>query len=150
MRLEREDRNAIGEIVVSRYFKKSGFNYITVSDPRRIFKAYHDVDEQYKAYPHMSRDWYVSNSVDKDAYIARTWKELKKLVDFLNDLSDKKLYNFVVQANNELILAKVETERSEDSKKAIAIARDRGYKLYLFTVKVPSNLEYDVDLLNGN
>jgi hypothetical protein len=68
----------------------------------------------------------------------------------LNGLSDKKLYNFVVQANNELVLAKVETERSEASKEAIAIARNNGYKLYLFKVKVPSNLEYDVDLLNGN
>ncbi|MGA7075292.1 MAG: hypothetical protein WBZ42_01905 [Halobacteriota archaeon] len=150
MRLEQEDLSAIGEIVVSRYFKKGGFQYITLSDPRRIFKAYHEVDEQYKAYPHMSRDWYVSNSVEKDAYIARTWKELKKLVDFLNGLSDKKLYNFVVRANNELVLAKVETERSGVSKEAIAIARKHDYKLYLFTVKVPSNLEYDVDVLNGN
>jgi len=150
MRLEQEDLNAIGEIVVSRYFKKGGFQYISLSDPRRIIKAYNDVDEQYKEYPQMSRDWYVSNSVDKDAYIARTWKELKKLVDFLNGLSDKKLYNFVVRANDELVLAKVETERSEVSKEAIAIARRNDYKLYLFTVKVPSNLEYDVEVLNGN
>ncbi|MGA3358927.1 MAG: hypothetical protein ABSC87_01800 [Halobacteriota archaeon] len=149
MRLEQEDINAIGEIVVSRYFKKGGFQYISLSDPRRIVKAYNDVDEQYKEYPQMSRDWYVSNSVEKDAYIARTWKELKKLVDFLNGLSDKKLYNFVVRANDELVLAKVETERSEVSKDAIAIARRNDYKLYLFTVKVPSNLEYDVDVLNG-
>ena len=125
MRLEQEDINAIGEIVVSRYFKKGGFQYISLSDPRRIVKAYNDVDEQYKEYPQMSRDWYVSNSVEKDAYIARTWKELKKLVDFLNGLSDKKLYNFVVRANDELVLAKVETERSEVSKDAIAIARKR-------------------------
>jgi hypothetical protein len=150
MRLEQEDINAIGEIVVSRYFKKGGFQYISLSDPRRIIKAYNEVDEQYKEYPQMSRDWYVSNSVEKDAYIARTWKELKKLVDFLNGLSDKKLYNFVVRANDELVLAKVETERSEVSKEAIAIARRNDYKLYLFTVKVPSNLEYDVDVLNGN
>jgi hypothetical protein len=149
MRLEQEDINAIGEIVVSRYFKKGGFQYISLSDPRRIIKAYNEVDEQYKEYPQMSRDWYVSNSVEKDAYIARTWKELKKLVDFLNGLSDKKLYNFVVRANDELVLAKVETERSEVSKEAIAIARRNDYKLYLFTVKVPSNLEYDVDVLNG-
>jgi hypothetical protein len=149
MRLEQEDINAIGEIVVSRYFKKGGFQYISLSDPRRIVKAYNDVDEQYKEYPQMSRDWYVSNSVEKDAYIARTWKELKKLVDFLNGLSDKKLYNFVVRANDELVLAKVETERSEVSKEAVAIARRNDYKLYLFTVKVPSNLEYDVDVLNG-
>ncbi|MEI7826656.1 MAG: hypothetical protein WCI87_02520 [Euryarchaeota archaeon] len=150
MRLEQEDLNAIGEIVVSRYFRKGGFQYITLSDPKRILKAYHDIDEQYKAYPHMSRDWYVSNSLEKDAYIARTWKELKKLVDFLNGLSDKKLYNFVVRANNELVLAKVEIERSEGSKEAIAIARRHDYKLYLFTVKVPRNLEYDLDILNGN
>jgi hypothetical protein len=149
MRLEQEDINAIGEIVVSRYFKKGGFQYISLSDPRRIIKAYNEVDEQYKEYPQMSRDWYVSNSVEKDAYIARTWKELKKLVDFLNGLSDKKLYNFVVRANDELVLAKVETERSEVSKEVIAIARRNDYKLYLFTVKVPSNLEYDVDVLNG-
>jgi hypothetical protein len=150
MRLEQEDLNAIGEIVVSRYFKKGGFRYINLGDPRRIFKAYNDVDEQYKAYPNMSRDWYVSNTVEKEAYIARTWKELKKLVDFLNDLSDKKLYNFVVRANNELALAKVETERSEASKKAIATAKRHGYKLYLFTVKVPHNLEYDVDVIDVN
>ena len=149
MRLEQEDINAIGEIVVSRYFKKGGFQYISLSDPKRIIKAYNEVDEQYKEYPQMSRDWYVSNSVEKDAYIARTWKELKKLVDFLNGLSDKKLYNFVVRANDELVLAKVETERSEVSKEAVAIARRNDYKLYLFTVKVPSNLEYDVDVLNG-
>jgi len=80
----------------------------------------------------MSRDWYVSNSVDKDAYIARTWKELKKLVDFLNDLNDKTLYNFVVRADGELALAKVETQRSEVSKEAAAIARRHDYKLYLF------------------
>jgi hypothetical protein len=150
MRLEQEDLNAIGEIVVSRYFKKGGFKYINLGDPRRIFKAYNEVDEQYKAYPNMSRDWYVSNSVEKEAYIARTWKELKKLVDFLNNLSDKKLYNFLVRANNELALAKVETERSEVSKRAIATAKRHGYKLYLFTVKVPHNLEYDVDIINGN
>ena len=150
MRLEQEDINAIGEIVVSRYFKKGGFQYISLSDPRRIVKAYNDVDEQYKEYPQMSRDWYVSNSVEKDAYIARTWKELKKLVDFLNGLSDKKLYNFLVRANDELALAKVETEQSEVSKEAIAIAKKHDYKLYLFSVKVPSNLEYDVDVKNGN
>ena len=149
MRLEQEDLNAIGEIVVSRYFKKGGLKFTSLRDSRRIFKAYNDVDEQYKAYPHMSRDWYVSNSVDKDAYIASTWKELKKLVDFLNDLSDNTLYNFVVRADNELALAKVETQRSEVSKEAAAIARRHDYKLYLFTVKVPSNLEYDVDVVNG-
>ncbi|HYA32723.1 MAG TPA: hypothetical protein VEG65_01820 [Candidatus Bathyarchaeia archaeon] len=147
MRLEQEDLNAIGEIVVSRYFKKGGLKYTSLRDPRRIFKAYNDVDEQYKEYPQMSRDWYVSNSVDKDANIARTWKELKKLVDFLNDLSDKSLYNFVVRADNELALAKVETQRA-DSKEAGAIARRHGYKLFVFTVKVPSNLEYDVDVVN--
>jgi len=149
MRLEEADLNAIGEIVVSRYFKKGGFKYITLGDPKRILKAYNDIDEQYKAYPHMSRDWYVSNSVEKEAYIARTWKELKKLVDFLKSFSDKKLYNFLVRADNELALAKVETERSEVSKEAAAIAKKHGYKLYLFTVKVPSNLEYDVDVING-
>ena len=149
MRLEQEDLNAIGEIVVSRYFKKGGLNYISLRDPRKIFKAYNEVDEQYNAYPQMSRDWYVSNSIDKDAYIARTWKELKKLVDFLNDLNDKTLYNFVVRADNELALAKVETQHA-DSKEAAAISRRHGYKLFVFTVKVPSNLEYDVDVVNAD
>lgn len=150
MRLEEEDLNAIAEVVASRYFKKGGFRYISLSDPRRILRAYHDVDEQYKAYPQMSRDWYVANSIEKDAYIARTWKELKKLVEFLNGLSNKKLYNFVIRANDKLALAKVETGRSEASKEAIAIARKNGYKLYLFAVKVPSNLEYDVDVVDGD
>jgi hypothetical protein len=149
MRLEEEDLNAIGEIVVSRYFKKGGFKYITLDDPKRIFKAYNDIDEQYTAYPNMSRDWYVANSVEKEASIARSWKELKKFVDFLHKLRDKKLYNFLVRANNELALAKVEIERSKDSKEAVTIAKKYNYKLYLFTVKIPSNLEYDVDVING-
>ena len=45
MRLEQEDLNAIGEIVVSRYFKKGGLKYTSLRDPRRIFKAYNEVDD---------------------------------------------------------------------------------------------------------
>lgn len=149
MRLEEEDLNAIAEVVASRYFKKGGFKYISLSEPRRILRAYHDVDEQYRAYPQMSRDWYVANSIEKDAHIARTWKELKKLVEFLDGLGNKKLYNFVIRANDKLALAKVETGRSEVSKEAIAIARKSGYRLYLFSVKVPANLEYDVDIVDS-
>lgn len=149
MRLEQEDLNAVGEIVVTRYFKKSGLRYTSLTDTKKIFKAYNELEEQYKGYPYMSRDWYVSNSVDKDVYIAKTWKELKKLVDFLYKLDDRKLYNFVVSNNEELALAKVEVERSEATREAIAMAKAQGYKLFLFTVKVPSNFEYDVDLMNG-
>ncbi len=149
MRLEQEDQNAVGEIVVSRYFRKSGLRYTTLADTKRIFKAYNELEEQYKGYPYMSRDWYVSNSADKDVYIARTWKELKKLVDFLHKLDEKKLFNFVVSNNNERALAKVEVERTETTREAIAMAKAHDYKLYLFTVKVPSNFEYDVDLIDG-
>jgi hypothetical protein len=67
----------------------------------------------------------------------------------LDGLSNKKLYNFVIRANDKLALAKVETGRSEVSKEAIAIARKNGYRLYLFTVKVPANLEYDVDIVDS-
>ncbi|MGZ4949303.1 MAG: hypothetical protein ACXVIP_02900, partial [Halobacteriota archaeon] len=146
---EQEDLNAVGEIVVSRYFRKSGLRYTSLADTKRIFKAYNELEEQYKGYPYMSRDWYVSNSADKDVYIARTWKELKKLVDFLHKLDEKKLFNFVVSNNSELALAKIEVERTEATREAIAVAKAHGYKLYLFTVKVPSNFEYDVDLIDG-
>ncbi len=149
MRLEQEDLNAVGEIVVSRYFRKSGLRYTSLTDTKRILKAYNELEEQYKGYPYMSRDWYVANSADKDAYIARTWKELKKLVDFLQKLGDRKLFNFVVSNNSELALAKVEVERSDLTRDAVAMAKANGYKLYLFTVKVPSNFEYDVDLIDG-
>ncbi len=149
MRLEQEDLNAVGEIVVSRYFRKSGLRYTSLADTKRIIKAYNELEEQYKGYPYMSRDWYVANSVDKEVYIARTWKELKKLVDFLQKLGDSRLFNFIVSNNTELALAKVEVERSEATKQAVAMAKASNYKLYLFTVKVPTNFEYDVDLING-
>ncbi len=148
MRLEQEDLNAVGEIVVSRYFRKSGLRYTRLADTKRIVKAYNELEEQYKGYPYMSRDWYVANSVDKDVYIARTWKELKKLVDFLQKLGDRKLFSFVVSDDTELALAKVEVERDDATRDAVAMAKANNYKLYLFTVKVPTNFEYDVDLIN--
>ena len=147
MRLEQDDCTAIGEIVAGRYFKKSGWKYTNLRDIRKIFRAYNELEDQYNAYPYMSRDWYVSNSVDKDTYIAKTWKELKRLVDFLNEYGDRQLYSFIVASDDRIALCKVATSDGKASREAVDIAKEHGYMLYLFKVEVPNNIEYDIDTI---
>ena len=149
MRLEQDDCTAVGEIVAGRYFKKNGWKYTNLRDIRKIFRAYNELEDQYNAYPYMSRDWHVSNSVDKDTYIAKTWKELKRLVDFLNEYGDRQLYSFVIASDNQISLCKVVTSdsNSKESREAADIAKEHGYMLYLFKVKVPNNIEYDIDTI---
>jgi hypothetical protein len=147
MRLEPDDCTAIGEIVAGRYFKKSGWKYTNLRDIRKIFRAYNELEDQYNTYPYMSRDWYVSNSVDKDIYIVKTWKELKRLVDFLNEYGDRQVFSFIVASDNRIALCKVVTNESKADKEAADIAREHGYMLHLFKVKVPNNVEYDIDTI---
>ncbi len=147
MRLEPDDCTAIGEIVAGRYFKKSGWKYTNLRDIRKILRAYNELEDQYNTYPYMSRDWYVSNSVDKNIYIAKTWKELKRLVDFLNEYGERQLFSFIVASDNRIALCKVVTDESKRVKEAEDIAKEHGYLLHLFKVKVPNNVEYDIDTI---
>ncbi|MDY6931088.1 MAG: hypothetical protein SVJ22_04145 [Halobacteriota archaeon] len=151
MRLEHEEIYAIGEIVATRYFLNHGWKFTSLRDIRRITDILDDLDEQYKRYPQMGRDWYVSNSANKRIHFCQTWKDLERLVSFLKGSGEA--FNFILKIGEGGITLCVILEKNEElsigQKKAIKDARDAGYSVYVFEVNIPRAIEFELAQATG-
>ena len=150
MKLEREDKEAIVEIVAARYFSKQEWKWISLrTDIDKILKAYEDLRDQYNEYPYMSRDWYVSNSASKSIHMCETWDDLKELVDFLNAFGEH--FDFLVGQNNRrsLCITSEDGDLSQEQKNAISAARRIRCNVFVFTASVPDDIEFDLLQIGG-
>ncbi|MDY6865619.1 MAG: hypothetical protein SVY15_06590 [Halobacteriota archaeon] len=151
MILEREELEAIGEIVASRFFINEGWKFSSLRDIERITGTLDDLDEQYNRYPQMGRDWYVSNSANKRLHMCETWRDLERLVSFLNGSGD--VFDFILRIDGRgiifsMILTKGE-EMSPEQLNAIKDARMAGYSAYIFEVEIPGEIEFELVQATG-
>ncbi len=151
MRLESEELDAIEEIVASRFFINEGWEFSSLRDIERITDTLNDLDEQYNRYPQMGRDWYVSNSANKRLHMCETWRDLERLVSFLNGLGD--VFDFVLRIDERgIIFCMIVTKGEEMSREqinAIKEARVAGYSVYVFEVRIPNEIEFELAQATG-
>jgi len=151
MRLEHEELDAIGEIVATRFFINEGWKFSSLRDIERITGTLDDLDEQYNRYPQMGRDWYVSNSANKRVHMCETWRDLERLVSFLNGSGD--VFDFVLRIDGRgIIFCMIVTKGEKMSREqinAIKEARVAGYSVYVFDVKIPSEIEFELTQATG-
>ncbi|MDY6965986.1 MAG: hypothetical protein SVM80_08475 [Halobacteriota archaeon] len=150
MKLEREELDAIGEIVATRYFFNQGWDFTNLRDAEKIYSTLEDLEEQYNRYPYMSRDWYVANSANKRIHMCERWDELEGLVKFLKMF--KSHFDFILKTDGNLSLCVITTKDEEfgtELKEAIAAARKSNYSVYVFSVEIPNEIEFELLQVTG-
>jgi hypothetical protein len=113
----------------------------------RIQKAYEEIKEQYDSYPYMSKDWYVENSSTKSLHMCSRWDELRDMVDFLNAYAEQ--FDFLVGANRKMLCISSTEELSDRQKTAISQARKLRYTVFVFTARVPDDMEFELSQIGG-
>ncbi|ADI74401.1 conserved hypothetical protein [Methanohalobium evestigatum Z-7303] len=148
VKLEQTDKESIMKIVAARYFTNQNWKWINLkSEINKIYKAYDELNEQYNAYPYMSRDWYVANSATKNIHMCEKWNELKELMGFLESYAQH--FDFMVKNGDEKFFCIISdnSELSSDQKNAIDIARKSQYKIYEFNMQVPDEVAFEISQL---
>ncbi len=149
MELDEKDKNAIVEIVASKYFSKQDWKWISLKKGvDRIYRAFEDLEDQYNKYPYMSRDWYVENSSTKNIHMCTKWNELKDLVDFL--MANSQYFDFLVYDNKKMLCITTTSDiLSVEQKNAISLARQLRYNVFVFRATIPEHIEFELSQIGG-
>ncbi|MDK2892895.1 hypothetical protein [Methanohalophilus sp.] len=149
MKLNSQDKTEIAQILAEKYFSEMNWKWVNLKkDVDRIFKAYEDIEDQYREYPYMSKDWHVENSATKSIHMCKRWDELKDLVDFLNAYSDN--FDFLAMNDHKMFcIASAEGSLNPQQKNAILEAKKLRYRIFVFNVKVPDDIEFELMQIGG-
>lgn len=143
MKLDAKDKKEIADILAGKYFSQNKWKWVNLAkDMPKIQKAYEEIQEQYDSYPYMSKDWYVENSSTKSLHMCSRWDELRDMVDFLNAYVEQ--FDFLVGANRKMLCISSIEELSDRQKTAISEARKLRYTVFVFTAKVPDDMEFEL------
>jgi hypothetical protein len=148
MKLDSKDKKEIADILAGKYFSQNEWKWVNLAkDMPRIQKAYEEIKEQYDSYPYMSKDWYVENSSTKSLHMCSRWDELRDMVDFLNAYAEQ--FDFLVGSNRKMLCISSTEELSDRQKTAISEARKLRYTVFVFTARVPDDMEFELSQIGG-
>ncbi|ADE36761.1 hypothetical protein [Methanohalophilus mahii] len=148
MKLDAKDKKEIADILAGKYFSQNEWKWVNLAkDMPKIQKAYEEIQEQYDSYPYMSKDWYVENSSTKSLHMCSRWDELRDMVDFLNAYAEQ--FDFLVGANRKMLCISSTEELSDRQKTAISEARKLRYTVFVFTARVPDDMEFELSQIGG-
>lgn len=144
MKLDSQDKTAIAQLLAGKYFSDKNWKWINLKkDVSRIFNACDEINDQYREYPYMSKDWYVENSATRSTHMCKSWNELKDLVDFLKAYPD--VFDFLAMDDRKMFcIASGEEALTPAQKNAISEARKLRYGIFVFDAKVPDDIEFEL------
>ena len=152
MQLLAEDINDVGHILARRFFTQQGWRFTDLAlSGKKIAESLENVNESYKQYPDMSKDWYVANSAEKNIHMTTSWNKLGELNNLLQTWSGQ--FDFLLKTNTNVSLCLVKSIRSDlnnDQQRAIADARKARFNVYIFKTDIPDEMDFElVEVVGG-
>ena len=152
MQLLAEDINDVGHILARRFFTEQGWRFTDLAlSGKKIAESLENVNEAYKQYSEMSKDWYVANSAEKNIHMTTTWNKLGELNNLLQTWSGQ--FDFLLKTNTNVSLCMVKSIQSDlnnDQQLAIADARKAKFNVYIFKTDIPDEMDFElVEVVGG-
>ena len=152
MQLLAEDINDVGHILARRFFTEQGWRFTDLAlSGKKIAESLENVNESYKQYSDMSKDWYVANSAEKNIHMTTSWNKLGELNNLLQTWSGQ--FDFLLKTNTNVSLCMVKSIQSDlnnDQQRAIADARKARFNVYIFKTDIPDEMDFElVEVVGG-
>lgn len=152
MQLLAEDINDVGHILARRFFTEQGWRFTDLAQSgKKIAESLENVNESYKQYPDMSKDWYVANSAEKNIHMTTSWNKLGELNNLLQTWSGQ--FDFLLKTNKNVSLCMVKSIQSDlnsEQQRAIADARKARFNVYIFKTDIPDKMDFElVEVVGG-
>ncbi len=152
MQLLAEDINDVGHILARRFFTEQGWRFTDLAlSGKKIAESLENVNESYKQYSDMSKDWYVANSAEKNIHMTTSWNKLGELNNLLQTWSGQ--FDFLLKTNTNVSLCMVKSIQSDlnnDQQRAIADARKARFNVYIFKTDIPGEMDFElVEVVGG-
>ncbi|MCK4938211.1 MAG: hypothetical protein KAR85_06375 [Methanosarcinales archaeon] len=152
MQLLAEDIKDVGHILARRFFTEQGWRFTDLAlSGKKIAESLENVNEAYKQYSEMSKDWYVANSAEKNIHMTTTWNKLGELNNLLQTWSGQ--FDFLLKTNTNVSLCMVKSIQSDlnnDQQLAIADARKAKFNVYIFKTDIPDEMDFElVEVVGG-
>lgn len=154
MQLLAEDINDVGHILARRFFTDQGWRFTDLAlSGKKIAESLENVNESYKQYSDMSKDWYVANSAEKNIHMTTSWNKLGELNNLLQTWSGQ--FDFLLKTNTNknvsLCLVKsIQSDLNNEQQRAIADARKAKFNVYIFKTDIPDEMDFElVEVVGG-
>ncbi len=152
MQLLAEDINDVGHILARRFFTEQGWRFTDLAlSGKKIAESLENVNESYKQYSDMSKDWYVANSAEKNIHMTTSWNKLVELDNLLQTWSGQ--FDFLLKTNTNVSLCMVKSIQSDldnEQQRAIADARKARFNVYIFKTDIPDEMDFElVEVVGG-
>ena len=152
MQLLAEDINDVGHILARRFFTEQGWRFTDLAlSGKKIAESLENVNESYKQYSDMSKDWYVANSAEKNIHMTTSWNKLVELNNLLQTWSGQ--FDFLLKTNTNVSLCMVKSIQSDldnEQQRAIADARKARFNVYIFKTDIPDEMDFElVEVVGG-
>ncbi len=152
MQLLAEDINNVGHILARRFFTEQGWRFTDLAlSGKKIAESLENVNESYKQYSDMSKDWYVANSAEKNIHMTTSWNKLCELNNLLQTWSGQ--FDFLLKTNTNVSLCMVKSIQSDldnEQQRAIADARKARFNVYIFKTDIPDEMDFElVEVVGG-
>ncbi len=152
MQLLAEDINNVGHILARRFFTEQGWRFTDLAlSGKKIAESLENVNESYKQYSDMSKDWYVANSAEKNIHMTTSWNKLFELDNLLQTWSGQ--FDFLLKTSTNVSLCMVKSIQSDldnEQQRAIADARKARFNVYIFKTDIPDEMDFElVEVVGG-
>ena len=154
MQLLAEDINDVGHILARRFFTDQGWRFTDLAlSGKKIAESLENVNESYKQYSDMSKDWYVANSAEKNIHMTTSWNKLGELNNLLQTWSGQ--FDFLLKTNTNTnvslcMVKSIQSDLNNDQQRAIADARKAKFNVYIFKTDIPDEMDFElVEVVGG-
>ncbi len=138
-----EVKRKVANIVGEEFLKGKKLEFTNLKEKGAAIKrSLKSVDQQYEAYPYLSKDWFVENSAERTLHFCRKYSDLKKLVDFLTLYG--KDFDYLINGER-TTLCKIVIEDSDKDAEAVTAAYNTGFRVLFLQVSVPES--FDVEMM---
>lgn len=154
MQLLAEDINDVGHILARRFFTDQGWRFTDLAlSGKKIAESLENVNESYKQYSDMSKDWYVANSAEKNIHMTTSWNKLGELNNLLQTWSGQ--FDFLLKTNTNTnvslcMVKSIQSDLNNEQQRAIADARKAKFNVYIFKTDIPDEMDFElVEVVGG-
>ncbi len=154
MQLLAEDINDVGHILARRFFTEQGWRFTDLAlSGKKIAESLENVNESYKQYSDMSKDWYVANSAEKNIHMTTSWNKLGELNNLLQTWSGQ--FDFLLKTNTNTnvslcMVKSIQSDLNNDQQRAISDARKARFNVYIFKTDIPDEMDFElVEVVGG-
>ncbi|MCG7850218.1 MAG: hypothetical protein MIO93_13735 [ANME-2 cluster archaeon] len=154
MQLLAEDIKYAGHILARRFFTEQGWRFTDLAlSGKKIAESLENVNESYKQYSDMSKDWYVANSAEKNIHMTTSWNKLGELNNLLQTWSGQ--FDFLLKTNTNTnvslcMVKSIQSDLNNDQQRAISDARKARFNVYIFKTDIPDEMDFElVEVVGG-